>query len=247
MRALLPASIANISDEELLEHYGSDQRPFVRFNFVSSIDGSAQVDGLSSALGSEGDQRIFALLRRLADVIVVGAGTVRAEGYEGSLVSEQDCRWRTAHGLSAHPALALISAGLHLEPGSQIFMQSPVPVIVFTAVELTDKIRESYGSNVELVQVPKRDGGCDPTQIIAHLSQRDLGFIHCEGGPRIFGQFAAASAVDSVCVSNSPVVVAGEGQRISTHGQETMQRFNLNSLFEEDNMLFCDYRINKSA
>lgn len=247
MRALLPEPISEITNEQLLERYGSDQRPFVRFNFVSSIDGSAQVDGRSAGLGSQADQRIFALLRRLADVIVVGAGTVRAEGYEGSLVSDEDREWRTSHGLRAHPTLAVISAGLHLEPSDEIFTQSPVPVIVFTSVELTDELIRSYGENVRLVQVEKRDGGCDPAQIVAYLDEQALSFIHCEGGPRIFGQFASAGAVDSTCVSYSPVLVAGEGKRISEHEKETLQQFSLHSLFEDDDMLFCDYRINKSA
>ena len=243
MRALLPEPINNVSDEQLLERYNSAQRPFVRFNFVSSIDGSAQADGLSAKLGSKGDQRIFALLRRLADVIVVGAGTVRAEGYEGDLVSAEDREWRTRNGLSAHPALALISAGLHLNPSAEIFSQSPVPVIVFTTVEVTDEQRESYGNGVELIQVPEREGGCDPKEVVDHLTQRGLGFVHCEGGPHIFGQFMAAGMVDSACLSYSPVVVAGNGMRIAAHARQTFQRFSLNHLFEEESMLFCDYRI----
>lgn len=247
MRALLPESITNISDEQLLERYNSKQRPFVRFNFVSSIDGSAQVDGLSAALGSEGDHRIFALIRRLADVIVVGSGTVRAEGYEGALVSAQDSQWRTSHGLRAHPALAIISTGLNLDPDAPIFTQSPVPVMVFTTVDVTAELRQSFGEDVELIQVAQRDGGCDAAEIVAYLDQHDLGFIHCEGGPHIFGQFATAGAVDSACVSLSPVLVAGEGKRITAHDKETFQQFSLHSLFEEENMLFSDYRINKSA
>lgn len=246
MRALLPEPINELSDDQLLERYDSASRPFVRFNFVSSIDGNAQADGLSAKLGSDGDQRIFALLRRLADVVVVGAGTVRAEGYEGALVSAEDEEWRTAHGLSAHPALALISAGLHLDPSAQIFKQSPVPVIVFTSVEVTDEMRGSYPDNVEIIRVGKLEKGCDPEDIVEQLVARGMGFIHCEGGPHIFGQFASAGMVDSACISYSPVVVAGEGLRIAAHNQQTFQRFMLNSLCEEESMLFCDYRIKKS-
>jgi len=245
MRALLPESSNKVTDDQLLDRYSTAQRPFVRFNFVSSIDGSAQADGLSAKLGSEGDQRIFTVLRRLADVIVVGAGTVRAEGYEGDLVSEQDQQWRLAHGRTAHPALAVISAGLHLEPTAEIFRESPVPVIVFTTVDLSDDKRDSYGKNVELIQVGSLEEGCDPKEIVEQLTRRGLGFIHCEGGPHIFGQFAAAGMVDSVCLSYSPVLVAGDGMRIAAYSQQTFQRFTLNSLLEEESMLFCDYRINQ--
>ncbi|MGJ3403506.1 pyrimidine reductase family protein [Glutamicibacter sp. Je.9.36] len=247
MRALLPQPADQVDDQFLLERYSSEHRPFVRFNFVSSIDGSAQVDGLSKALGSPGDQRVFALLRRLADVIMVGAGTVRAEGYEGQLLSAEDIAWRIEHGLPPQPVLALISRGLHLEPTAPVFAQSPVPVLLFTSVQVTDEQRRSFGPNATLVQVSETEGGCDPTEIIAYLHSKGYGFIHAEGGPHVFGQFASAGAVDSVCISYSPVLVAGDGMRIAVHNRQAFHAFELHSLFEEDSMLFCDYRLRKSA
>lgn len=247
MRALLPHHSDQVDDQFLLERYSSGQRPFVRFNFVSSIDGSAQVDGLSGGLGSPGDRRIFSLLRRLADVILVGAGTVRAEGYEGQLLSEEDMAWRIERGMPPQPVLALVSHGLHLEPTAPVFAKSPVPVLVFTSVNVSDEQREAFGPNVTLVQVSDKDGGCAPQEIVDYLHSRGLGFIHAEGGPHIFGQFAAAGAVDSACISHSPVLVAGDGMRIAVHEQQVFLQFELHSLFEEGSMLFCDYRFRRSA
>lgn len=247
MRALLPQPISDVDDQYLLQRYSAGQRPFVRFNFVSSMDGSAQADGLSEGLGSAGDRRIFSLLRRFADVVLVGSGTVKAEGYEGSLVSAEDIAWRTGHGLSPQPVLALVSRSLDMDPEAEVFTQTPVPILLFSTVAASAAQREAFGENVELIQVSRTAGGCDPQEIIEQLQQRGHGFIHCEGGPHIFGQFAAAGAVDSACISYSPVLVAGEGLRIAVHERSTFQKYALHTLLEEDGMLFCDYRLKESA
>lgn len=58
---------------------------WVRGSFITTLDGRATgPDGLSGSLnaGSEGDHAVFEHLRRWADVVVVGAGTVRDEDYE---------------------------------------------------------------------------------------------------------------------------------------------------------------------
>jgi riboflavin biosynthesis pyrimidine reductase len=55
---------------------------WVRANMVSTLDGSANgPDGGSGALGGSADRAVFGVLRGLADVILVGAGTARVEGY----------------------------------------------------------------------------------------------------------------------------------------------------------------------
>ncbi|WP_275451237.1 dihydrofolate reductase family protein, partial [Arthrobacter sp. H14] len=100
IRRLLPCpSMDAARDEQLLEWYSppavaDNAVPWVRFNFISSLDGSATLHGLSGGLASEADKRIFNLLRWPADVILMGAQTVRAEGYAGSLLDTPAVRWR---------------------------------------------------------------------------------------------------------------------------------------------------------
>ncbi|PCC37355.1 dihydrofolate reductase family protein [Glutamicibacter sp. BW77] len=242
MRSLLPESLPIVDDAHLLERYATSQRPFIRFNFISSVDGSAQREGLSGGLGSPGDKRIFGLLRRLADVIVVGAGTVRAEGYAGDLVSAEDIAWREARGMSAQPVLAIVSHGLHLKPDNEVFTLSPVPVLLFTSAEITPEHRAQFPAQVEVIEVAEVNEGCDPHQIVEILTSRGLEFIHAEGGPHLLGQFIAADRLDSLCVSFSPMVLAGSGQRIAHGTQEAVRHLRLHSLCEEDSMLFSDYR-----
>src|SRR5690606_14940003 len=105
-----------LSDNELLDLYAVADRatPWLRANFVSSVDGAATHNGLSAGLGSPADRRVFDLLRRLADVIVVGAGTVRAEGYGGLSLDDDSADWRIANGLTAQPVFAVVSSSLNL-------------------------------------------------------------------------------------------------------------------------------------
>ena len=79
--------LADLDDDALARCYAYPrhlERPWVRANFVNSIDGAFTVDGVSAGLGTDADHRVFGLLRELAEVIVVGAGTVRAENYGGA-------------------------------------------------------------------------------------------------------------------------------------------------------------------
>src|SRR5690606_14852045 len=100
----------NLDDEALLALY--ETGPGIRVNFVASLDGAATIDGLSGGLGGPADERAFALLRRLPDAVLVGAGTGRAEGSQGPLVSEDDAAWREAHGRAAHPELIVAASPL---------------------------------------------------------------------------------------------------------------------------------------
>lgn len=90
---------------ELLEHYAPEDRSrgMLRLNMITSLDGAATLGGRSGPLGGAADQAVMRLLRKLADVIIVGASTVRIEGYQGDLISREDKDWRVAQGLSPHP------------------------------------------------------------------------------------------------------------------------------------------------
>ena len=101
-----PDAASDLDDDALTEGI---REPALRVNFVSSVDGAATRDGLSGGLGDAADRRYFELLRRVADVVLVGAGTVRAEGYGPMRVSDASVAWREAHGLTPHPVFAIVS------------------------------------------------------------------------------------------------------------------------------------------
>lgn len=209
----------------------------MRFNFIASLDGSATHQGVSGPLGNEADRRLFGLLRRLCDVILVGAGTVRAEGYAGPLVSEEDTRWRVTHGLSEHPAIGIISGSLGLDPDSELFERSPVRPVLFTAAVADPERVRSFSEVADVVVVGEE--GVDSRTCADWLHHHGLGRVLCEGGPGIFGGFIAEDSVDELCLSVSPLLTGGEGTRISAGAASPQLRaMTLASLLESDSALF---------
>ena len=203
-----------LGDEQLLALYGDvPHTPWLRVNFVSSLDGAATQQGLSGGLSNDADRRVFDLLRRLCDVVVVGAGTVRAEGYGAMRVDEASQRARSAAGLSAHPVFAVISASLDLDPASPLFREAPErPIVVTTEIARADT-KEAL-SEVADVEVCGRDR-VEPERLVRLLSERGLTRIHCEGGPHLFGDLIAAGAVDELCLTLSAKLEAGSATRIA--------------------------------
>src|SRR5690606_756735 len=94
--------LADLDDDALARCYAYPRQlagPWLRANFVSSIDGAFAVDGVSKGLGTDADHRVFHVLRELAEVILVGAGTVRAENYGGAHPDPERRRAHFRHGI----------------------------------------------------------------------------------------------------------------------------------------------------
>ncbi|MDN5811931.1 dihydrofolate reductase family protein [Arthrobacter sp. AOP36-A1-22] len=230
----------DLTDEQLLELYAPQDRALVRFNFVASADGAATTGGTSGGLGTDADQRLFALQRRHADVILVGAGTIRAEGYAGKLLDAEAQAWRRDRGLPSHPAIAVVSGSLALDPESDFFTSAPVPVLVFTTGPADPARREAISRVAEVITAGADD--VDPRQVLAGLGGRGHRMVHAEGGPTLFASFQRADAVDSLCLTVSPVLAGGEGQRIATGPTSGNQPVRLALLLEEAGALFTEYR-----
>lgn len=211
--SLWPAPAADLTDEQLLQHYAMPGEDWLRLNFVASLDGAATRDGLSGALGGEADGRVFALLRRWADVVLLGAGTARLEGYDAMRLPDQAARWRTAHGLAAQPVFALVSRRLELDPAAALFAEAPVRPLVLTVAE-APAARRAALSEVADVLVAGEDE-VDPRTVRALLRERGLGRIHCEGGPTLLGALLEAGVVDELCLTLAATLEAGSAPRIA--------------------------------
>jgi riboflavin biosynthesis pyrimidine reductase len=241
--SLVPAAAGALDDDDLhrIYAYPPSDRPYVRFNFIAAADGAATSGGVSAGLGNDGDRRIFSVLRRLADVVLVGAGTVRAEGYEGDLVDDGAKFWRSGRGLAAHPAVAVISGSLDLDPAGGFFRNAPVRPVILTSRDAPAGRRRTLGAVADVVEC-----GPDTVQVhavLAELGRRGLGRVLCEGGPAILGDFTRADAVDELCLSISPLLAGGGGPRISSGGSpEHPVALTLSSLLREDSALFTLYR-----
>ena len=245
MQRLYPEFQSNPTDEQLLEAYmaPANVTAFVRFNFVSTIDGAATHSGLSGALGSSADHRVFGLLRRLADVILVGAGTIRAEGYEGELLDVLSRSWRLAHDKSTRPVLGIVSGRLDLDPMSDLFTRNPGEILILTSANADAQRERALRDVADVLRCPDPTGVVDPGWIKDALVQRGHSMIHAEGGPQLLGAFHEADAIDSLCLTTAPLMAGGTASRISAgHAQVELRRMGLHSLLEEEGNLIAEYR-----
>lgn len=245
LNRLYPTPVSAPDDEQLLRWYAppAETAAFVRFNFVSSLDGAATHDGLSGSLGGAGDKRVFSLLRRHAEVILVGAGTIRAEGYAGELLDAAGQAWRVSHAMSAHPRLAVVSGSLDLDPDSELFSASPHRVLVLCSRAAPAQRRAALSRVAEVIDCPVDENGLNPRGIVAALTERGLNSIHAEGGPHLFGSFQASRSVDSLCLTLAPKLAGGVGPRIGfgPAGTELLP-LSLHLLLEQDGELLTEYR-----
>ena len=206
-----------LSDDDLRSLYGypgDPDRPWVRVNFVSSIDGAVAVEGASEGLGTPADKRVFGVLRELADVILVGAGTARTENYGGAHTDPDLARRRRESGLSEVPPIAVVTASGRVDPASRLLTDTVVPPLVLTSARADAdnlaRLRDA-GARVEIVS----DSAVPGTAVVAALQRRGLRRVLCEGGPGLFGTLTADGVVDELCLTTSPQLVAGAAGRIA--------------------------------
>ncbi|MDT0529346.1 pyrimidine reductase family protein [Micromonospora sp. DSM 115977] len=208
--ALWPqASARPLDDAALTALYGRSDRPHLRMNFVTSVDGGVSVDGYSAGLSGEADKRVFGLLRMLCDALLVAAGTLRHEGYRAVRLNERRRAWRREHGLPEYPTLVVVSGSLDLDPAQAAFADAPVRPVVLTRA---DAVAPPGLTGVADV-VRCGDDRVDLAAGLAELRRRGLGQVLCEGGPQLFGALTAADLVDEVCLTVAPLLAgAGPGR-----------------------------------
>lgn len=219
------------------------REPWLRANMVSTLDGAAQHDGRSRPISSDADMRIFGTLRGLADVVIVGAETVRQEGYRPARAREAFAEARRTAGQPPAPAVAVVSASLELDFSLPLFTSPLTPTILLTgAAAAPDRIAAAEKAGVRVVVAG--DGmGVDPARAVRGLAELGLTRLLSEGGPRLLGQLIAADVLDELCLTVSPMLTAGDAQRIAGGPSVPVpRRFALASLLEEAGFLFGRYR-----
>lgn len=227
--------------DDLIERYSVTDRaqPHLRVNFISSLDGAATVDGRSGGLGDPWDKQVFDVLRRLADVVIVGAGTIDDEGYGALRLDEESVAWRVARGMTEHPRLAVVTAGRRLGPGSPVFAQAPVRPLVLTAEAAPAQERRALADVAEVVTCGV--AAVDGRLLRRALTDRGLTQMHCEGGPTLFGTLIEADAVDELCLTLAPMLVGGDARRIAASRQQHERRLRLVHALPGGQMLFLRY------
>ena len=217
----------------------ADGRPYVAVNMVASADGAISVEGRTEALSSEADRFVFHHLRSLADVILVGAQTVRAERYGPPRISEARQAERLARGQTAVPRIAIVSGSLDLDWSSRLFRESPTRPFVLT----TTKADVTEAAEVSEVVVAG-DERVDLVAALAALAANGVGVVLCEGGPTLNGVLASSDLIDELCLTIAPALVGGDiGTGLLGHTRiPDLLPMALVHALEDDGELFLRYR-----
>jgi riboflavin biosynthesis pyrimidine reductase len=213
----------------------------LRVNMVSSVDGAAAVEGRVGVLSGTADQVLLHELRLLSDVLLVGAGTIRAEGYGPIRLSEEQQRRRTAAGQEPLPRLAVLTASLDVDLAGPVFRQATARPLVLTTNRATPARRAEAATVADVVVAGQES--VDLPMAAHTLAQRGLRRVLSEGGPHVLAQLFAADLVDELCLAVAPVVTAGEDLRITAGPPlATVKQLTLGQVLEKDDFLFLRYR-----
>jgi riboflavin biosynthesis pyrimidine reductase len=229
---------------ELASYYGNGAAApsaLLRANMVASADGAVSVSGRSGGLSGPADRMVFTVLRSMADLILVGAGTVRAERYRPVQAAEI---WSGLRPPGAPvPPIAIVTGHLDLDPDSQLVTspaQGAQTIVITTAAAPADK-RAAVARHARVIEAG--EDRLDFTAAICAL--RDLGYasILTEGGPTLLGHLAAAGLVDELCITTSPVLTAGSAGRIISGSAlaDATAKLSLAHVLTDDGFLFSRY------
>ncbi len=172
---------------------------------VASADGASALDGRSGGLGGAADRMVFNILRSSCDVILVGAGTARAERYKP--VRESQVWTELRAGRSPLPPIAVVTRSLDLSDCQPLLSALPAQTLVITTAEAAARPPAAWASDVRIVVAGETR--VDIGQAVAALVSLGFREILTEGGPRLLGQLIQAGLLDELCLTTSPVVTAG--------------------------------------
>jgi riboflavin biosynthesis pyrimidine reductase len=187
----------------------ADGRPRVLAAMIASADGRAAVQGSSAGLGHPADRALLRELRTAVDAILVGPGTLRAEGYAELLDARQRER-RVARGLDAQPIVTTVtrSGDVPIEIGLFGEPDARIQIYAESAVDL-----DGCGARVSVERLPP--GGATPVAVLGHLA-RELGVrsVLCEGGPTLLRALVGGGCIDDLLLTLAPLLVAGDGPAV---------------------------------
>ena len=233
IQRLYPGPVENVDLEDrerLLELYRPPSETWLRLNLITSVTGAASgSDGTSETLTNPADRRLLGVIRELADVVLIGAESVRAEGYQ------QPRRSR----------IAILTASGNLAGNRIVRADGPSPIVICPpeAVALVNSTLE----DAELIVLTTERDRIGVSAAVAALRSRGLTSIVCEGGPGLAAQVLDAGLVDEFCLATSPRIggapfpVLG-GSAITEHTVELTQL-----LRDESSGLYARWLLLKGA
>lgn len=206
------AAVFALADLYAYPAAGRGDRPWLRANMVVSADGAASLAGRSAGLSGPADRLVFSVLRSLADVILVGAGTARVERYRPA--AERDIWAALRDGRVLTPPIAVVTRELSLDPDGPLLAGTPAGsrTIVLTTAAAPAARRAAAARHADVI-VAGSDS-LTPAAVIGALAERGYRRLLIEGGPSLLAHFTAAGLLDDLCLTISPVLEGGWAGRI---------------------------------
>lgn len=217
---------------------------WVRANFITSLDGAATADGKSGVLGGDGDRALYRLMRELADVVLVGAGTVRVEGYSGAQLGAAERQARNARGQAEVPPIAMVTRSARLDHSLPVFTQTEVPPLILTTHESAEEARAEFAGLAQVYDcsAPGDPGTVDLATTLNTLAGLCLPRVLTEGGPSLLGALISAGLLDELCLTIAPTLVGGSAKRITDGHDEAITRMRRrHTLTDDDGYLYTRY------
>ena len=255
VRSLLPpqAGEVDLDARYALADPGPGRR-HVRAGFVASVDGAIELDGRSGGLGGAADRAVFRMLRWSCDVVLVGAGTVRAEDYGPAVVPDARQRLRRERGMAAVPRVAVVSASGALDSSARLFAAGPHErPLVLTSAHADPAAVRALRDVAEVVvcgdaglrvssAADAAGGAVDAARLLDALTERGLRRILCEGGPTLLATLAGDGHLDELCLTVAPVLAGpGHARLLTGPPWQRPADLALASVLEQDGVLLLRY------
>lgn len=221
--------------------YPGHAKRWIRANMVASADGAAQAEGRSGGLSGPADKRVMGVLRALADVILVGASTIRAEGYDRPPAARpQFAAQRAEAGQREAASYAVVSSTLDLDFDSPRYTEAKVPTITITVADApADRLAAARAAGEVIIA---GEGRVDLPFALDALAETGRGRLLCEGGPHLLAAIAQVGYLDELCLTLSPQLRAGEAMRILAGAPlDPPVPMTLHALLVEDGFVFARY------
>lgn len=235
---VFPAPPRSLEPDDLLGAYPWPAAGrWVRAMMVTTLDGAAAgPDGLSGSISSSVDGDVFEAARRLADAVLVGAGTLRAEEYGPMCSAEADTDRRERAGQAPAPQLVVVSGSLDLPWELPVWAGSTVRPLVLTGPSPDPTALGTAERHATVLTLPD----LEVATLLGALTDRGLRRIVCEGGPSLLQAVVAADLLDEADITVSPSF-AGTSRTPRTRGLDQVARFGLVHLLTADGFVMARY------
>jgi riboflavin biosynthesis pyrimidine reductase len=219
--------------------HGSRPRPWTLANMVSSLDGKAALNGRSGKLGGPLDRVMFQAIRALADVVLVGAQTVRTERYGPIQLSQDLQSARSDAGMAPNPLLAVLSRTLSL-PNDRGLLDAPEGLVLMTGADAPpDRIRQAEDAGIRVEQLGESDSTV--AAALDRLSETGANVVLTEGGPSVLADIIEADRLDELCLTLAPRLL-GDGLNLIERSGLEGRRWQLQHCWAADDDLYLSYQ-----